>query len=114
MTWKCAVVNIPYGGGKGGATCNPQLSMGEWDRLSRSYASAILPIIGPEKDIPAVVAFKARTGRLLGLPEATVIKPEELLVLECDILVPAALENAIMEKNALQGSCQDHQRIRQW
>jgi len=47
-----------------------------------------------------VVAFKARTGRLLGFPEATVIKPEELLVLECDILVPAALENAITEKNA--------------
>jgi glutamate dehydrogenase/leucine dehydrogenase len=54
MTWKCAVVNIPYGGGKGGVTCNPKtMSMGELERLSRRYASAILPLIGPEKDIPA-------------------------------------------------------------
>src|SRR5690349_18910428 len=54
MTWKCAVVNIPYGGGKGGVTCNPKdMSMGELERLSRRYASSILPIIGPEKDIPA-------------------------------------------------------------
>jgi glutamate dehydrogenase/leucine dehydrogenase len=214
MTWKCAVVNIPYGGGKGGVTCNPkELSLGELERLSRRYAMAILPIIGPEKDIPApdvyttpqimawimdtysmnkgypvtgvvtgkpisvggslgrneatargvfyttlsscehlkidpvkstvvvqgfgnagsiaaelfhgigskvlavsdtstclfnpkgldipaVVAFKARTGRLLGFPEATSITPAELLALQCDILIPAALENAITEENA--------------
>ncbi len=54
MTWKCAVVNIPFGGGKGGVTCNPKtLSMGELERLTRRYATAILPMIGPEKDIPA-------------------------------------------------------------
>ena len=54
MTWKCAVVNIPYGGGKGGVTCNPkEMSMGELERLTRRYATSILPIIGPEKDIPA-------------------------------------------------------------
>src|SRR5579872_1603008 len=54
MTWKCAVVNIPFGGGKGGVTCNPKaLSLGELERLSRRYASSILPLIGPEKDIPA-------------------------------------------------------------
>src|ERR1035438_8507273 len=54
MTWKCAVVNIPYGGGKGGITCNPKsMSMGELERMTRRYTSAILPIIGPEKDIPA-------------------------------------------------------------
>ena len=52
MTWKCAVVNIPYGGGKGGVTCNPkEMSMGELERMTRRYASAILPLIGPEKDI---------------------------------------------------------------
>jgi glutamate dehydrogenase/leucine dehydrogenase len=51
-------------------------------------------------DIPAVVAFKARTGRLLGFPEATSITPAELLALQCDILIPAALENAITEENA--------------
>ncbi len=54
MTWKCAVVNIPFGGGKGGVTCNPkELSLGELERLTRRYASAILPLIGPEQDIPA-------------------------------------------------------------
>jgi len=54
MTWKCAVVNIPYGGAKGGVTCNPkEMSLGELERLSRRYASSILPLIGPEKDIPA-------------------------------------------------------------
>ncbi len=54
MTWKCAVVNIPFGGGKGGVTCNPKaLSLGELERLTRRYASSILPLIGPEKDIPA-------------------------------------------------------------
>jgi glutamate dehydrogenase (NAD(P)+) len=54
MTWKCAVVNIPFGGGKGGVTCNPkELSLGEIERLTRRYASAILPLIGPLQDIPA-------------------------------------------------------------
>src|SRR5579862_1766662 len=54
MTWKCAVVNIPYGGGKGGVTCNPkEMSLGELERLTRRYASAILPLIGPDQDIPA-------------------------------------------------------------
>jgi glutamate dehydrogenase/leucine dehydrogenase len=54
MTWKCAVVNIPYGGGKGGVTCNPkEMSQGELERLTRRYASAILPLIGPQQDIPA-------------------------------------------------------------
>ena len=214
MTWKCAVVNIPYGGGKGGVTCNPKaLSMGELERLSRRYASAILPLIGPEKDIPApdvyttpqimawimdtysmnkgypvhgvvtgkpislggslgrneatgrgvfyttqcscehmriplkgarvvvqgfgnagsvaahlldssqavviaasdstvaiynrhgldipkLMMHKERTGSLRGFPAAEVITPEELLSMECEILVPAALENAVTEANA--------------
>jgi glutamate dehydrogenase/leucine dehydrogenase len=54
MTWKCAVVNIPFGGGKGGVTCNPkEMSQVEIERLTRRYASAILPLIGPAQDIPA-------------------------------------------------------------
>jgi len=54
MTWKCAVVNIPYGGGKGGVTCDPkQMSQGEIERLTRRFTNAILPIIGPGQDIPA-------------------------------------------------------------
>lgn len=54
MSFKCAVVNIPYGGAKGGVTVDPStLSKGELERLTRRYTAAILPIIGPEMDIPA-------------------------------------------------------------
>jgi glutamate dehydrogenase/leucine dehydrogenase len=54
MTWKCAVVNIPFGGGKGGIVCDPhKLSHNELERLTRRYAYEISPIIGPDKDIPA-------------------------------------------------------------
>jgi glutamate dehydrogenase/leucine dehydrogenase len=54
MTWKTATVNIPYGGAKGGIICDPKrMSKGELERMTRRYASEILPIIGPEKDIPA-------------------------------------------------------------
>ena len=54
MTWKCAVMDIPYGGAKGGVICNPkEMSKGELERLTRRYASEISIVIGPEKDIPA-------------------------------------------------------------
>ena len=54
MTWKCAVVDIPLGGGKGGVICNPkEMSEGELERLSRGYIDAVGRILGPEKDIPA-------------------------------------------------------------
>ncbi len=54
MTWKCAVVDIPYGGAKGGVVCDPKhMSREELERLTRRYASEIAPIIGPEMDIPA-------------------------------------------------------------
>jgi glutamate dehydrogenase/leucine dehydrogenase len=54
MTWKCATVNIPYGGGKGGVICDPKkMSKSELERMTRRYASEILPIIGPDQDIPA-------------------------------------------------------------
>ena len=54
MTWKCSVMGLPYGGGKGGITCDPKsMSQGELERMTRRYTSEILPIIGPEKDIPA-------------------------------------------------------------
>jgi glutamate dehydrogenase/leucine dehydrogenase len=54
MTWKCAVVNIPFGGAKGGVRCNPkEMSRSEIERLTRRYASEISIIIGPDKDIPA-------------------------------------------------------------
>jgi glutamate dehydrogenase (NAD(P)+) len=54
MTWKCATVNIPYGGGKGGIICDPKnMSKRELERLTRRYTSEIILIIGPDQDIPA-------------------------------------------------------------
>jgi glutamate dehydrogenase (NAD(P)+) len=54
MTWKCAIVGIPYGGAKGGVVVDPkELSSGELERLTRRYAAEILPMIGPDRDIPA-------------------------------------------------------------
>src|SRR5450432_3532053 len=54
MTWKCAVVNVPFGGAKGGVICDPQqMSLGELERMTRRYASELLDFIGPEKDVPA-------------------------------------------------------------
>jgi glutamate dehydrogenase (NAD(P)+) len=54
MTWKCAVVNVPFGGGKGGVICDPQqMSIGELERLTRRYAAELIDIIGPDKDVPA-------------------------------------------------------------
>ncbi|MDH7477164.1 MAG: Glu/Leu/Phe/Val dehydrogenase [Candidatus Bathyarchaeota archaeon] len=54
MTWKCAVVDIPYGGAKGGVCCNPKkISINEIERLTRRYTSLILDVIGPYRDVPA-------------------------------------------------------------
>lgn len=54
MTWKCAVVDIPYGGAKGGIKCNPrQMSAGEIERLTRAYTFSMAEIFGPDRDIPA-------------------------------------------------------------
>ena len=54
MTWKCAVVDIPYGGAKGGVACNPRaMSAGEMERLMRAYTTSMLDIFGPDRDIPA-------------------------------------------------------------
>jgi glutamate dehydrogenase/leucine dehydrogenase len=214
MTWKCAVVNIPFGGGKGGVTCNPkEMSQIEIERLTRRYASAILPLIGPAQDIPApdvytnsqimawimdtysmtkgypipgvvtgkpialggslgrneatgrgvfntlesacehlgipmkgakvvvqgfgnagsiaaqlldsnhasviavsdskgcvynrsgldipkLMLHKEKTGSVVGFPASESVTPEQLLSLECDILIPAALENAVHKDNA--------------
>jgi glutamate dehydrogenase (NAD(P)+) len=214
MTWKCATVNIPFGGGKGGVICDPKhMSQRELENMTRRYASEISIIIGPERDIPApdvytnaqtmawimdtysmtmgatqlgvvtgkpipiggsegraeatargcqfvireacrdkkiplrgakvvvqgfgnagsvaarllsedgasilavsdsttgimnprgldikeVLAHKEKTGSLRGYREAEAITNERLLELECDVLVPAALENQITQENA--------------
>lgn len=54
MTWKCAIVNVPFGGAKGGVRCNPkELSKGELERLTRRYTANMLEVFGPDRDIPA-------------------------------------------------------------
>ncbi|MCD6568455.1 MAG: Glu/Leu/Phe/Val dehydrogenase [Dehalococcoidia bacterium] len=54
MTWKCALVDLPLGGSKGGVICNPkEMSQGEMERLSRAYVQSVWQFIGPERDIPA-------------------------------------------------------------
>jgi glutamate dehydrogenase/leucine dehydrogenase len=214
MTWKCAVVNIPYGGAKGGIICSPKdMSQLELERMTRRFTTELVEVIGPEKDIPApdvytnaqvmawimdtysmqkgysvpavvtgkpialggslgreaatgrgcvftireamkrlgiegdsatfavqgygnvgawaarlleplgptmvaasdssggvynpdgipaeeLIAHKAETGSVVGFPGTDEISNEELLELECDVLIPAALENAINEGNA--------------
>jgi glutamate dehydrogenase (NAD(P)+) len=214
MTWKCAVVNIPFGGAKGGVICDPQsMSKGELERMTRRYTSEISDFIGPEKDVPApdvntneqtmawimdtysmharhtvtsvvtgkplniggsrgrleatgrgvmvacqqslnylkmpvegcrviiqgfgnvgsnaarlmqeqgfkiigiaekdgglynangidvhqLIEFKYRNGSVLGFPDAEATPSDELLVSECEILIPAATENVITSRNA--------------
>ncbi len=54
MTWKCAVVNVPFGGGKGGIICDPfKMSKGELERLTRRYVAGIMDLLGPDRDVPA-------------------------------------------------------------
>jgi glutamate dehydrogenase (NAD(P)+) len=54
MTWKCAVVNLPFGGAKGGVVCDPsKMSVGELERLTRRYTSGIVATLGPDSDVPA-------------------------------------------------------------
>ncbi|MFT7465213.1 MAG: glutamate dehydrogenase (NAD(P)+) [Pseudohongiellaceae bacterium] len=54
MTWKCAIVNVPFGGAKGGVNCSPRdLSLGELERITRRYTTGIMDIIGPDRDVPA-------------------------------------------------------------
>ncbi|HEX3103921.1 MAG TPA: Glu/Leu/Phe/Val dehydrogenase [Terriglobales bacterium] len=54
MTWKCAIVNIPFGGAKGGVICDPKkMSLGELERMTRRYTAELIEFIGPEKDVPA-------------------------------------------------------------
>ena len=63
MTFKCAIANIPYGGAKGGITCEPRkLSVGELERLTRAYAGAMQDVFGENKDIPAPASFIITKG----------------------------------------------------
>ena len=219
MTWKCAVVNIPFGGAKGGIICNPhKMSQGELERMTRRYTAELVEFIGPEKDIPApdmntneqvmawmmdtfsmharqtvtavvtgkpiniggsrgrleatgrgimivcdqaikklglnreetrvivqgfgnvgsnaarlmaqagykiigvievdgaisnsngidveaLSSYRERTGRISGFPDADAADPAELMLRECEILIPAATENQITSQNADRVKC---------
>lgn len=90
MNWKCALMGLPYGGGKGGIACNPrEMSMGEQERLTRRFAQEICPFIGPEVDVMApdvgtnaqhmawiLDTYSTREGRFV--PEVITGKPLEL------------------------------------
>ncbi|MDB4273160.1 Glu/Leu/Phe/Val dehydrogenase [Akkermansiaceae bacterium] len=90
MNWKCALMGLPYGGGKGGIACNPRsMSLGEQERLTRRFAQEIAPFIGPEIDVMApdvgttpqhmawiLDTYSTREGRFV--PEIITGKPVEL------------------------------------
>jgi glutamate dehydrogenase (NAD(P)+) len=79
MTWKCAVVDIPLGGGKGGVICNPkEMSAGELERLSRAYIRQISRIIGPTKDVPAPDVYTTSQIMAWMMDEYNVIMREDL------------------------------------
>ena len=90
MTWKCAVVKIPYGGAKGGVVCDPSvMSAGEIERLTRRYTTEVGIILGPEKDIPApdvntnpqIMAYIMDTYSMnvgYSVPEVVTGKPTEI------------------------------------
>src|SRR3989442_639306 len=111
MTWKCALVNIPFGGAKGGVVCDPSaMSMTELERVTRRYTSGIIETLGPDSDVPApdvntnerVMASIMVTYSMQHRHTVTAehIVNEHLLVVDCDVLIPAATENVITRKNA--------------
>src|SRR2546430_2015197 len=111
MTWKCAVMGIPYGGAKGGVICNPkEMSKNELEHMTRRYASEIAIIavsdskggIVSEKgfDPKEVQVFKEKTGSVVGFPGTKPVSNEEILELDVDILAPCALEGVLTSENA--------------
>lgn len=90
MTWKCAVSNIPFGGGKGGIKCDPRsMSKGELERLTRQYVRALSEVFGPEKDIPApdmgtgpqeMAWFMDQYSKLVGFSSPAVVTGKPLVL----------------------------------
>src|SRR5690606_30308271 len=67
MTWKCALLDVPYGGAKGGIRIDPRhYSQAELERVTRRYTSEISPLIGPERDVPAPDVGTVRRGGTVG------------------------------------------------
>src|SRR5438132_171418 len=85
MSWKCALMGLPYGGAKGGVRCDPRtLSMQEKEHLTRRYTAEIILMIGPD----------------LGIPGSEPISNSDLITQPCDVLIPAAVGGQIHEGNA--------------
>ena len=90
MTWKCAVSNIPFGGGKGGIKCDPRsMSKGELERMTRQYVRALSDVFGPEKDIPApdmgtgpqeMAWFMDQYSKLVGYSSPAVVTGKPLVL----------------------------------
>src|SRR5439155_46459 len=111
MSWKCGIMNLPFGGAKGGIACDPAaLSVGEKERLTRRFTVQVLPVIGPREDVmaPDLAAMNRHVaaGRLLkDFPGGEPLPGEQLLTVPCTILVPAALERVITGANAGKLRC---------
>src|SRR5438445_116190 len=129
MSWKCALANLPYGGAKGGVAVDPlKLSRTELEALSRRYMQEMIPFVGPHTDIMGpdmgtneqIMAWFMDTYSVYqGMPAMTLspvqhlrafaqadhVDPNELLTMKCDVLVPAAVDRVIHEKNAAKLKC---------
>src|SRR5438105_693229 len=101
MTWKCALMGLPFGGAKGGVVCNPKtMSRGELERMTRRFTSEIINQIGP--DVAAAFRHKRSGGSIADLKGGDAISNDELLFIDCDVLAPCALEQVITPGNANQ------------
>src|SRR5258705_372033 len=111
MTWKCALMNLPFGGAKGGVCIDPgTLSKSELQRITRRFTSEIIEVIGPDPDIPAPDLGKVdewvREHRFRsGYPGVDEVSNAEILELPCEVLIPAAIQNQITERNAGRLAC---------
>ena len=108
MTWKCAVIGLPYGGAKGGVVCDPHaMSRRELERMTRRYTAEISLLIGPNKDIPALLDHVRASpeGAFDGFGGGETVADgpaanKRLLAMPIDILAPCAMENQITADNA--------------
>src|SRR5438874_2069558 len=117
MSWKCALANLPYGGAKGGVACDPhKLSRTELEAVSRRYMQEMIPFVGPSDatvalynpngiDVAKAEQHVIKKGNLRAFDEADRVDPNELLTMQCDVLVPSAVDRVIHRGNAAKLKC---------